>query len=140
MKEHYPISNVDDLLDNLRGKVLFIKLDLKNAYFHVWVSKQSSKYLSFSIFLGQYKYVWLPLGSCNSLIVIDSRVFELLKIKLVQMIIPALYFPSAETEQHCDGIALGYGIILLEKQKDRLMHLVFYHSNRTTEIEVIYHS
>lgn len=66
VKEHYPIPHIDDLLDKLRGKVVFTKLDLKNAYFHVKVSEQSSKYLSFSTFLGQYEYVRLPFGYCNS--------------------------------------------------------------------------
>jgi len=66
VKKHYPIPHIDDLLDKLRGKIFFTKLDLKNAYFHVRVSDQSSKYLSFSTFLGQYEYVRLPFGYCNS--------------------------------------------------------------------------
>eukprot|EP00102_Acyrthosiphon_pisum_P018795 XP_016656005.1 PREDICTED: RNA-directed DNA polymerase homolog [Acyrthosiphon pisum] len=66
VKEHYPIPHIDDLLDKLRGKIFFTKLDLKNAYFHVRVSAQSSKYLSFSTFLGQYGYARLPFGYCNS--------------------------------------------------------------------------
>lgn len=57
MKEHYPIPHIDDLLDSLKGKIYFTKLDLKNAFFHVKVADQSSKYLSFTTFLGQYEYV-----------------------------------------------------------------------------------
>jgi len=41
---------------------------------------------------------------------------------------------------HCDVSALGYGVILLQKQKDDLMHPVFYYSKRTTETEAKYHS
>lgn len=70
----------------------------------------------------------------------ESQVFELLKNKLVQMPILALYSPSAETEVHCDASALGYGVILLQKQKYGLMHPVFYYSKRTTEVEAKYHS
>jgi len=66
VKKHYPIPHIDDLLDKLWGKIFFTKLVLKNAYFHVRVSEQSFKYLSFSIFLGQYEYVRLPFGYCNS--------------------------------------------------------------------------
>jgi len=56
----------------------------------------------------------------------------------VQIPILALYSPSAETEVHCDAFALGYIVILLQKQKDGLMHTVFYYSKRTTEIEAKY--
>jgi len=58
----------------------------------------------------------------------ELQVFELLKSKLVQMTILALYSPKAETEIHCDASALCYGAILLQKQKDGLMHPVFYYS------------
>lgn len=37
VEEHCPIPHIDNLLDNLRGKVFLTKLDLKNAYFHVRV-------------------------------------------------------------------------------------------------------
>lgn len=43
----------------------------------------------------------------------ELQVFELLKSKLVQMPILALYSPKAETDLHCDASALGYGVILL---------------------------
>lgn len=62
VKENCPIPHIDDLLDKLRGKAFFTKLDLKNAYFHVIAAEQSSKYLSFSTFLGQYEYVRLHFG------------------------------------------------------------------------------
>lgn len=66
VKERFPIPHIDDLLDNLKCKKYFTKLELKNAFFHVKVSDQSSKYLSFSTFLDQYEYVRLPFGYCNS--------------------------------------------------------------------------
>jgi len=63
-KKHYPIPHIDDLQDKLRAEVFFTKLDLKNVYFHVRVSEQLSKYLSFSAFLGQYEFVRLWFGYC----------------------------------------------------------------------------
>jgi len=78
VKEHYPIPHIDDLLDKLRVKIFFTKLDLENAYFHVRVSEQLSKYLLFATFLGQYEYVQLPFGYCNS----PSALLDLLKRSL----------------------------------------------------------
>lgn len=70
----------------------------------------------------------------------ELHTFELLKNKLVQMPILALYSPTAETEVHCDVSALGYGVILLQKQKDGIMHPIFYYSKRTTDTETKCHS
>lgn len=64
MKEHFLITHIDDLLDNLKCKKYFTMLDLKNAFFHVKASDQSSKYLSFSTFLYQCEYIILPFGYC----------------------------------------------------------------------------
>lgn len=70
----------------------------------------------------------------------ELKVFEFLKKKLAEMPILALYSPTADTEIHCDASSLGYGIILLQKQKDGMMHPIFYYSKRTTEVESKYHS
>jgi len=56
------------------------------------------------------------------------------------MPILALYSPKAETSVHRDASALGYGVILIQKQEDGLMNPVFYYSKRTTEVEAKYHS
>lgn len=64
MKEQNLQTNIDDLLNNLSGKKYFTKLILKKPFFKV--AHQSSKYLSFSTFLGQYEYVRLPFVYCNS--------------------------------------------------------------------------
>lgn len=66
--------------------------------------------------------------------------FEMLKNKLIQAPILALYDPRRETELHCDASSLGFGAVLLQKQKDLKFHPVFFFSKRTSEVEGRYHS
>lgn len=66
VKEHYSIPYIDDLLNNLRNKKYFTKLNLTDIFFCVKVPYQSSKYLLFSTFLGQNEYVRLSFGYYNS--------------------------------------------------------------------------
>lgn len=71
---------------------------------------------------------------------LELETFELLKGKILDSPVLALYDPSAETELHCDASALGFGAILMQKQKDKKWHPVFYFSKRTTDAESKFHS
>lgn len=52
----------------------------------------------------------------------------------------AIYDHGSETELHCDASSMGYGAVLLQKQKDEQFHPVFFFSKRTTNAESRYHS
>lgn len=62
--------------------------------------------------------------------------FEMIKSKLCENPLLALYNPIAETELHCDASSHGFGSILLQKQADGK----FFYSHRTTDTESRYHS
>ncbi|GBP03951.1 Transposon Tf2-6 polyprotein [Eumeta japonica] len=70
----------------------------------------------------------------------ELRAFEVLKERLTESPILALYSPKDETELHCDASNVGFGAILLQKKDDGKMHPVFYFSKRTSEAESRYHS
>lgn len=67
--------------------------------------------------------------------------FEKLKLYLTSPQVLCLYSPLLETELHCDASQIGFGSVLVQKQKyDGKFHPVFYFSKRTTECETKYHS
>jgi hypothetical protein len=66
VKDRYPLPFIDDQIDKLRGKKYFTKLDLKNAFYHLKLSPDSTKYTSFVTPFGQFEYQRLPFGFCNS--------------------------------------------------------------------------
>ncbi|GJQ67613.1 hypothetical protein Trydic_g8416 [Trypoxylus dichotomus] len=48
----------------------------------------------------------------------EMHAFEILKSKLAEKPVLAIYSPEAETELHCDASTRGYGSILLQRQAD----------------------
>jgi hypothetical protein len=130
MKEHYTIHHIDDLLDKLRGQVFFTKLDLKNAYFHVRVSEQSSKYLSFLTFLVQYECVRLPFGYCNSpsafMRFIEIVFKDLIRIEKLLVYLDDLLIVTETNEENVEIIKLTLRACnknLLELRKDKCFFL-----------------
>lgn len=66
MKDHFPMPIIDDLLDRLQRAKVFTTLDLVNGFFHVPIEPESRKYTSFIVHNGQYEFLKVPFGLCNS--------------------------------------------------------------------------
>ncbi|GBM79480.1 Retrovirus-related Pol polyprotein from transposon 297, partial [Araneus ventricosus] len=66
VKDRFPLQLIEDILDRLQGSRVFSTIDLKNAFFHVDVNKDSRKYTSFVTHEGQYQFLKVPFGLCNS--------------------------------------------------------------------------
>ncbi|GBM77993.1 Retrovirus-related Pol polyprotein from transposon 297 [Araneus ventricosus] len=65
-KDRFPLPLIEDILDRLQVSLVFSTIDLKNAFFHVDVNKDSRKYTSFVTHEGQYQFLKVPFGLCNS--------------------------------------------------------------------------
>lgn len=66
IKDRYPLPLIDDQLDRLQGADVFTTLDLKHSFFHVEVEEDSRKFTAFIIPDGQYEFLRMPFGLCNS--------------------------------------------------------------------------
>lgn len=66
VKDNFPTPHIDDLLDKLKNKRYFSKLDLKNGFFHVGVAEDSRQYTSFVTPFGQFEYLKMPFGLTNA--------------------------------------------------------------------------
>lgn len=71
---------------------------------------------------------------------VELKSFELLRKKLIESPVLALYDPNDETELHCDASSIGFGAVLMQRKSDGKFHPIFYFSKRTTETESKYHS
>lgn len=65
MKDRYSLPLMEDQLDLLQGVDVFTTIDLKNGFFHVALN-ENSKYTSFITPDGQYEFLKVPFGLCNS--------------------------------------------------------------------------
>ncbi|XP_043501575.1 uncharacterized protein LOC122523751 [Polistes fuscatus] len=81
---------------------IFSTLDLKNGFFHVPLEPESRKYTSFIVCDGQYEFLYVPFGLCNSPAVfqkfINAAFRELIGKKIVLTYMDDLIIPSKDRE------------------------------------------
>jgi len=79
VKDRYPLPLVEDQLDQLRGAKIFSVHDLKNGFSHVEVAEESRKYTAFIVPNGQYEFMRIPFGLCNSTTIFQKFVNAVFK-------------------------------------------------------------
>jgi len=66
VKDKYPLPIIEDQIDRLAEARMFSTIDLRNGFFHVNVEMKSRKYTAFVTHQGQYQFLKVPFGLCNS--------------------------------------------------------------------------
>ena len=66
VKNRFPLPLIEDILDRLQEARVFSTIDLCNGFFHVGVEKESRKYTAFLTQDGQYQFLKVFFGLCNS--------------------------------------------------------------------------
>lgn len=102
VKDRYPLPIIEEQLDALQGAKIFSTLDLKNGFFHVPISEDSRKFTSFVVPDGQYEFLRVPFGLCNSPSVftrfINAVFRNLINQKIVLTYMDDLIIPSVDLE------------------------------------------
>jgi len=102
IRDRYPLPLVEDQLDALQGAKLYSTLDLRNGFFHVPVDESSCKYTAFITPDGQYEFLRVPFGLCNSPAIFQrfiNVVFRnLIQAKVVLTYLDDLIIPSIDYE------------------------------------------
>jgi len=66
IKNKYPLPRIDDLLDQLRGAVVFSKIDLRSGYQQILVKPEDVQKTTFRSRYGHYEYVVMSFGVTNA--------------------------------------------------------------------------
>ncbi|XP_076638793.1 uncharacterized protein LOC143350658 [Colletes latitarsis] len=152
IKDRYPLPLIDDQLDALQGARVYSTLDLKNGFFHVAIKPESRKYTAFIVPDGQYEFLRVPFGLCNSPALFQkfiNTVFRtLINEKVMLTYLDDLIVPSVDIESGLEKLyrvletASEVGLVinwkkcqLLQTKVEFLGHLIENQTVRPSELK-----
>ena len=66
VKNRYPLPRIDELIDNLKGAKLFMKLDLKLGYHQIPIESTDVWKMDFKTKEGLFKWLFMPFILTNA--------------------------------------------------------------------------
>jgi hypothetical protein len=62
IKNKYPLPRIEDLFDQLRGAIVFLKIDLRSGYHQLWIRPSDISKMAFITKYGLYEYIIMSLA------------------------------------------------------------------------------
>jgi len=103
VKNKYPLSRIDDLLDQLRNAKFFSKIDLRSGYHQMKIGTKDTLKTTFITRYGQYEFTVVSFGLTNALAYfmnMMNKVFMEELDKFVVVFIDDILVYSAIVEEH----------------------------------------
>ena len=66
IKNKYPLPNINDLFDQLKGACVFSKIDLRSGYHQLKIRKEDIPKTAFTTRYGLYEYTVMSFGLTNA--------------------------------------------------------------------------
>jgi len=114
IKNEYPLSRIDDLMDQLHGSLVFSKIDLGSGYHQILVKVDDVQKTTFRSRYGHYEYVVMPFGVTNApAVFMDymNRIFGPFLDKFVVVFIDDILIYSKTQEEHAEHLRLVLGVL-----------------------------
>nr|GEX55560.1 reverse transcriptase [Tanacetum cinerariifolium] len=118
IRNRYPLPRIGDLFDQLQGAKFFSKIDLKSGYHQLRVKEQDIPKTIFFTRYGHYKFLVIPFGLTNALVVfmdLMNRIFHEYLDKFVIVFIDDILVYSKTKEEHEEHLRIMLGTLRQEK-------------------------
>ena len=115
IKNKYPLPRIDDLLDQLRGAVVFSKIDLRFGYHQILVKPEDVQKTAFRSRYGHYEYVVMLFGVTNApSIFMDymNRIFRQYLDQFVVVFIIDILIYSESRDEHAEHLRVVLRILI----------------------------
>lgn len=84
IKNAYPLPRIDDLIDKLRGKTLFVKMDIRWGYNNVRIREGDEWKAAFVCKYGLFEPTVMFFGLCNSPATFQAMMDDIFRIEIAQ--------------------------------------------------------
>ena len=62
IKNRYPLPRIDNLFDQMKGAIVFSKIDLRSGYHQICIKDEDIHKTTFKTRYGHYEFTMLPFG------------------------------------------------------------------------------
>ncbi|GKB17587.1 putative reverse transcriptase domain-containing protein, partial [Tanacetum coccineum] len=103
VKNHYPLSRIDDLFDQLQGSSVYSKIDLRSGYHQLCVKEEDIPTTAFITQYGHFEFQVMPFGLTNAPAVfmdLMNRVRKPYLDKFIIVFIDDILVYSKDEEEH----------------------------------------
>ena len=110
--EPYPVMNIEDVLDKLRGAKIYSTLDMKSGYWQLEIEEASKIFTAFNTSTGHYEFNRVPFGlknAPNEFLRVTTALFQ--NILNVQIYFDDIIVYSESLDQHLDDLKRVFKIL-----------------------------
>ncbi|KAL8124095.1 hypothetical protein AgCh_011917 [Apium graveolens] len=120
IKNKYPLPQIDDLFDQLKGASCFSKIDLRSGYHQLKIKAKDIPKTAFRTRYGHYKFLVMAFSLTNApaaFMDLMNRVFKQYLDKCVIVFIDDILIYSKTEEEHKEHLSISFEILRKERHK-----------------------
>jgi len=129
IKNRYPLPRIDDLMDQLVGARVFIKIDLRSGYHHIKVKDEDMQKTAFRTRYGHYDYTVMSFGVTNApgvFMEYMNKIFHAYLDHFVVVFIDDILIYSKTEEEHVEHLKIVLQVLKEKKLYAKLSKCEFW--------------